>query len=293
MKITEIIQEFNPLYLNDLKNEMHHSIFINEASYKILILRGLNITDDGLGYLSSGFVINNDKHIYKFDREGDCLDKSDIPFSELYKLLSPIFERNDKIVMHYIDEIDKLEDVLFGRKSTRIFMDVWFDLKKDLTRMDRYFERSLKVIGQLHKEFSKVDDFQKVEFADLMSAVSHLQQSLKNQISRLDALYNYFASIKNDKLNNNLYLLTVLSAVFLPLNLIVGFFGMNTENLLFKDNPMGTQYVIWIVSGSFLLTLFGLPLIRIIDHRILKIFLGRYNMYNKISGKIDRLFKLD
>lgn len=39
------------------------------------------------------------------------------------------------------------------------------------------------------------------------------------------------SAIKNEKMNQSLYFLSILSAIFLPLNLIVGFFGINTNDL--------------------------------------------------------------
>ncbi|OYZ64605.1 MAG: hypothetical protein B7Y17_03670 [Sulfuricurvum sp. 24-42-5] len=43
-------------------------------------------------------------------------------------------------------------------------------------------------------------------------------------------------------MNRSIYILTIVSIVFLPLNLVVGFFGMNTGGLPFQDSTMGTTY---------------------------------------------------
>ncbi len=293
MKIKELLTEINPLHLEDLKNEQHHSVFIMEERYKILIIRGLDISGEGLTYTSQGFIILNNQEIYLFNHEDDLLVKSDYAFSNIFELISPIYLKNDQIIKSYVNEIDKLEDILFERKSTRIFMDIWFELKKDSTRIERHLMRTLGILRRFTNECMKKEDFQFAEFTNLLEEISVLENGVKNQISRLDALYNYLVSIKNDKLNYNLFILTILSAIFLPLNLVVGFFGMNTENLFFKNNPLGTQYVLWIVLGSLSLSVFGLPLIRFVDNKIFRIFLGRYNIYKKISSKLDDLFKIE
>jgi magnesium transporter len=41
-------------------------------------------------------------------------------------------------------------------------------------------------------------------------------------------------------MNRSIYILTIISVIFLPLNLVVGFFGMNTGGLPFQ-HAMGTM----------------------------------------------------
>ena len=49
-------------------------------------------------------------------------------------------------------------------------------------------------------------------------------------------------------MNKMIYILTIISAVFLPLNLLVGFFGMNTSGLPFTTPEVnGTLNVIFLM----------------------------------------------
>lgn len=291
--VEKLTSKINPIYLEDLRKIDHHSAFIVEDDYQILIIRGLNVSEEGLDYISKGIVLDNNQNVYYWDREKSALAAYKEGYNNLYRLVAPVYSRNRQIIDSYLVEIDHLEDSLFERKTPRIFMDIWFDIKKDLSRIERHFLRSSTVIKEFYKEHADEHYFQEAEFRDLIEQIQQNQNSANNQLSRMDALYNYHVSIKNDRLNKNIFMLTLLSAVFLPLNLIVGFFGMNTENLFFKDNPMGTQYVLMIVGGSLALSFFGLPLARFIDHHILQFFLGRYDIYKKISGKLEKILKLD
>lgn len=291
MNIVELLNDINSLYLEDLQKENHPSIFIKEKNYRILIIRGLEINKDGLDYISRGIVINKEKEVFFYDRKEENLVKSDSGFENLIDIISPIYSRNKRIMKSYANEIDHLEDSLYERKAPRIFMDIWFDVKKDLAHIERHLTRNIGVLEEFYKSNSKEPGFQTSEFKDLIEEIKYSLHHASTQVSRLDALYSYYNSIKNEKLNKNIYMLTLLSAVFLPLNLIVGFFGMNTENLFFKENPLGTQYVLWIIIGSFGASAFGLPLIRLVDNILLKTFLGRYDMYQKFSAKIDKILK--
>jgi magnesium transporter/zinc transporter len=44
--------------------------------------------------------------------------------------------------------------------------------------------------------------------------------------------------------NRQLYVLSILSALFLPPTFITGLFGMNVKGLPFEDNPRGFLFVI-------------------------------------------------
>ena len=60
---------------------------------------------------------------------------------------------------------------------------------------------------------------------------------------RVEDIYSFIQSDKNDKINKNIYLLTLLSALFLPLNFITGFFGMNTNGMFLSSFKDGTFIV--------------------------------------------------
>lgn len=66
-------------------------------------------------------------------------------------------------------------------------------------------------------------------------------------ITRLNELHLLMSSIKNEKINQSLYFLSILSAIFLPLNLIVGFFGMNTNDLFLSNVKNATWYVFALI----------------------------------------------
>ncbi len=287
MKKNSLLESIDPIYIENLQSQNHFSVFSVEDDYQILIVRGFTIDDDELVFNSKGFIITKEHDVYMYS-DGKLI-KNELKFHDLDEILEPIYEKNLKIIDELVREVDRLEDSLFDRKTSRIFMDNWFDLKKLLSRIERYYSRNLVVLQALQKYYVKEKDFSKSSFQDFLHDVNYTIHHVETQTNRLDAIYNYHGSIKSDKLNNNLYALTVLSAVFLPLNLVVGFFGMNTENLFFKDNVHGTQYVVFILIGMFLLAFVGIPLIRLMDKYLLRFILGKSHIYRKVSSKINKI----
>jgi magnesium transporter len=83
----------------------------------------------------------------------------------------------------------------------------------------------------------------------VLSHVRRLEQSAET------AVQMHFSALGN-RTNDIMRTLTVLTAIFLPLNLITGFFGMNFEALPLIHSPVG----FWIAFGTMLLVGGGLLL---------------------------------
>ncbi len=182
-----------------------------------------------------------------------------------------------------------MEDNIFDRKISTGFVDKWFDLKKDVLRIERFFTRQLFMFKDFLKFAEKSDDFSSLVFNNMISDIQFALLTAEGMISRIDSLHNYYMSVKNEKLNKNIYMLTVFSGLFLPLNLIVGFFGMNTEGMLFANDPKGTTFVIYALMSVFIIFLVGFNILKFLDKFLLRWWLSRRSIYKKFLQKIDKL----
>ena len=66
-------------------------------------------------------------------------------------------------------------------------------------------------------------------------------------LSKLDYLYSFYNAKSQERTNQILQILTIVSVIFLPLNLAVGYFGMNTTNLPFSNMQNGTFYATLLI----------------------------------------------
>ena len=93
-----------------------------------------------------------------------------------------------------------------------------------------------------------------VRFNDL---AEHLQRVLRHASvvqTDIDALVQIHFSATSQRTNATLQFLTVVSAIFLPLNLTAGIFGMNFEFLPLVHARWG----VWLVFGVMLALALGL-----------------------------------
>jgi magnesium transporter len=288
MKLNDLIPDFNLLYEEDIKAENHPSYFIEEENYQVLIVRLIEIYDSSLVYISSSFIFYKE-NIYSYERDQNELTLIEAGIVGLYQSLLPMYAKNGQIIDGYASEVDQLEDSLYNREIPYYFMDIWFETKKDLAKIERYYNRNLDVLNSFYKKKVQGREVAESEIRDLIETVSIKRNIIRSQLSKLDSLHHYYASVKNDRLNKNIYFLTILSAIFLPLNLVVGFFGMNTEGLFFKDYPLGTQKVLFILIGTFVVAILGVKIVKVLDNYIFKSFFHKYDLYKNISKKLENL----
>ncbi len=102
--------------------------------------------------------------------------------------------------------------------------------------------------GQRERELLRVRSRDVLEHIErVLSHVRRLEQSAET------AVQLHFSALGH-RTNDIMRTLTVLTAVFLPLNLITGFFGMNFDHLPLIHNGTG----VWIAIGAMLMVALGL-----------------------------------
>jgi magnesium transporter len=228
--------KLNKFFMHDIENKEHPSDFEVEDEYGILILRLPFIKDDKVEIVSYAFLINEDD-VFLYDRKKGEFERLG-DFMDLHKFLDV---RVDKILAKlnkFHIQIAKREDELYEGKFNRDFANEWLKLKKELVLIERLMGHGLIAFERFLKFYkSKVDNF---AFKDLEE---HFQRALrfsKNAIEKLDYLYEFFRAKQDEKMNKIMFILTIVSGIFLPLSMVASFFGMNTGGLPLVNDPYGT-----------------------------------------------------
>ncbi|WP_201352136.1 CorA family divalent cation transporter [Hydrogenimonas urashimensis] len=249
--------KIDALLLEDIENASHPSHFEMGEDYAVLILRLPEMTERGLDIVSYAFVVENGL-CYRFDRKAKRLETSGT-LEDMYEFLDTKTERLIKDMQRYHFEIEQLEETLYDGSLPKDFMARWIAYKKDVSLIHRLmFHASLafELFVRYHK---KQEGFQALAFADLMEHMGRIRDLAKAAMDKLDNLYDFYRAKVDERMNRNMYWLTIISAIFLPLTLVTGFFGMNTGGLPYTDDPHGTVKV--VIISLLLEVLFLIPFI--------------------------------
>jgi len=236
----------DPLILEDIQNPEHPSDFIARDSFIVLVLRLPELKENVVHIISYAFVIQEDR-AYLYERQ-----------EERFKELGSLVELNHfldsktddliKEIKQYHYEIDELEESLYNAKLGTQFMQKWLTYKKDVSLIYRLLfqaELSFELFISHHKR-NKSSSFEELAYADVHEHFKRIKNLAQVAIDKLNSLYDFYRAKVDEKMNRNVYYLTLLSGIFLPLTLITGFFGMNTGGLPWLNDPYGTWKAVGI-----------------------------------------------
>jgi magnesium transporter len=156
-------------------------------------------------------------------------------------LLDPKSRFNDwQILLDARNTLHLLEDTCEDQRSA---VQEWIDA------LDEWPEE-IEPAKKRERELLRVRSRDVQEHIErVLGHVRRLEQSAETSVQM------HFSALGN-RTNDIMRTLTVLTAIFLPLNLITGFFGMNFEALPLIHSPAG----FWIAFGGMLLVGGGLLL---------------------------------
>jgi len=234
----------NAFHLEDIQNPEHPSDFIPMEDHSILILRFPEIIKQKIHVVSYAFIVYKER-CFIFDREHERFEALG-SLLEMNHFLNQKTNELIKYIKNYYYEIDRLEDSLYESQPDGAFMSKWLTFKKELSLIHRLvFDvvLSFELFVTHHKRYPS---FEELAYADLYEHIERIRNLAKASLDKLDHLYDFYRAKVDEKMNRNVYYLTLISGIFLPLTLISGFFGMNTGGLPYVQDPYGTWKVVGI-----------------------------------------------
>jgi len=150
------------------------------------------------------------------------------------------------------EEIDQEPDLNITGKAQKI--------KSNILILEAVLEDQVYCLSALQSVESKSFSINGLQeyFRDSLSHLDYAVRSVNRQIDRLSALHQLRQLKLQDKANRRLQTLTVVSAVFLPLTLVTGIYGMNFRHMPELDWHYGYFITIFLmfVTGLVMLWYF-------------------------------------
>ncbi len=234
--------KIDAFHLKDIKNPLHPSSFISQEEYDILIIRLPIKKENRLEVENSTFIFTKNSHFFYDKLKDDFIDIKDI--KEVYNILNKRVDEVMELTLKLFTNIENIEDKFYENIEIRNFNKKWFSYKNQLIRISRVLLKTIEEFKKFIQNYKKEEDFLEINFHDLLEHLERAYRNSAHSLEKLDAIYNFHSINSNEKMNKTIYILTLLSGIFLPLNLIVGFFGMNTTDLPLTKIENGTFFVL-------------------------------------------------
>ncbi len=146
----------------------------------------------------------------------------------LYQILDYVIDDDMAFSLKARDAVDRLEQLLDGDPPDELIEEA-LPLKRQLTRLAATFEDHLYCVSALQAVESESFSIGELRdyFRDAYWHLEHASRVVGRQLAHVNTIQQQYQLRWQDRVNDRLRLLTVISTVFLPLTLITGIYGMN------------------------------------------------------------------
>jgi zinc transporter len=140
---------------------------------------------------------------------------------------------------------DRAEDLIIDSRGRRA-RPLLGSARRDAVRLSRQVGGLVSTLARLEDieddPEARTDNELRETAARLVQHTEALAGEMSSLQERARLLQDELNAILNLETNDRLYALTVVTILLLPATFVTGFFGMNTDNLLFAGNANGTLY---------------------------------------------------
>jgi len=145
------------------------------------------------------------------------------------------------------EELESLEDAVMTRPSRSDLQRI-FELKHVLVAMRKVLSPQRDVLAMLAKRGdARVSERAAVYFRDVYDHLSRINESIEANRDLLGNALDAYLSAVAQRTNEIMKALTIMSAVFLPLSFVVGFFGQNFDDLPGLKGWMHHDSLMWVM----------------------------------------------
>lgn len=166
----------------------------------------------------------------------------------LYTLLERSTQNDSEHLEGVEQEISRVEDQLISSGNKNCVQQI-IGLRKKLMLFKRHYEQTLNILDNIQENENGLIDSKSMRlfkiYANRVDRLYHIVLNLRDYVTQVREAYQAEVDIN---LNSVMKLFTVITAIFLPLTLIVGWYGMNLQMPEFAW-PFGYPMVI-ILSAA-------------------------------------------
>ncbi len=151
-------------------------------------------------------------------------------------LISRLFERMEPVLTDLDDETDNIEEQILEDADSSLRESI-VTIRKKAIMFRRYMAPQRDAIGQLRmSDLSWLSEANKRLIQESYNHVTRYVEDLDAIRERSQIVKDELSNILTDKLNKNMYILSVIAAIFLPLGFLTGLLGINVGGIPGTDN---------------------------------------------------------
>lgn len=226
-------------------------------------------TDAGIEYEHVSFVLCDNTIISFQEKPKDMFDlirdrlrssygtmrsrKADYLF---YRLIDTIVDNYYLVLDNFAERIEQLEEEVLDDPTVKTLQSLQH-IRKELIYLRRSVYPLRESINAIVKSESKLFDNETEKyFRDIYDHTIHVIESLETYRDLLGGIMDLYMTSVSNRMNEIMKVLTIMSAIFIPITFIAGIYGMNFEHMPELKNewsyPLVWVLIIAVVVGMLL-----------------------------------------
>jgi magnesium transporter len=255
---------FHPLAIDDALQESHVPKVDDWGEYLYVVLHSVQFDPHNGGevetleldiFLGRNYMVTHHDHsIPAVERVWDSIQRDERhlksgPDHLLYRITDETIASYMPVVEQIDEAIDQAEDEIFIR-PTPYTLEHIFMLKRAALHLRRIVGPQREVLNKLARDdYQVIDARDRVYFRDVYDHLVRLHDITESIRDLVGGALDTYLSVINNRMNEIMKTLTIITTVFMPISFVTGFFGMN----FFQ--PVSERLLSWTSVPAFLLTL--------------------------------------
>ncbi|MDI6694397.1 MAG: magnesium/cobalt transporter CorA [Anaerolineales bacterium] len=231
---------FHPLAVDDALEESHFPKLDDWGKYLYIVLHTPRSTPENRLetleldiFLGDNFIVtHHDAPIEAVQKVWSSIERDPRylrggPDHVLYRLADETASATMLAVELLDDETDAIEAEVFERPKP-ILVERIFAIKRSMLHLRRIIAPQREVLNKLARdEFQMIDEKDRIYFRDVYDHYVRLYEIIESVRDLVSGTLDTYLSVTNNRMNDIMKTLTLITTFFMPISFVAGFFGMN------------------------------------------------------------------
>lgn len=209
----------------------------------LLALRGVNLDPNSKPedmksirlFISQNLIISTSRRtilsvtemIEELKKGSGIKSSSEFIIELTYKMI----DRIDDVIEKIHDRCDTLEDTIFDDKR-RLQKAEILNIRKEIIVLKRFLVPQKEALIKLYNEqLSWLNEYQKIELRETNDQLIRHIEELDTVRDKIILIQDEISNNLSGELNKKMYIMAIISAIFLPLTFLTGLLGINVAGI--------------------------------------------------------------
>ena len=149
----------------------------------------------------------------------------------LIELTYRVIERMEDIIDNIEDRADQLEENIINSSDLKYRNEI-LAIRRESIVLRRYLFPQKEAMNKLyHDKITWINEYERIELREINDQLIRHIEELDTIKDKVTLIQEELSNMLSDQMNKKMYMLSIISAIFLPLTFLTGLLGINIDGI--------------------------------------------------------------